>query len=321
MNPMLTTNFSIDRENSTIHVNRDFAAPADMVWAAWTDSQILDQWWAPRPWRTETKAMDFSEGGRWHYAMIGPQEETHWCLLDYITITPGRSFSGVDAFCDSDGNINAELPRSTWNNTFTDKGASTAVDITIQFRSLEDLEAIVAMGFKEGFAMGMSNLDAFLSAQFRLRRDYKKSNTPRVSTYLNFAGNTEEAMTFYRDVFRTEFVGGTIQRFGAIEPPPGAPPMSEEDKNLVLHAEIELFGGHILMATDAPESMGFILTRGNTMHINVEPPSREEADRLFNELSAGGTVTMPMQDMFWGAYYGSFTDRYGTNWMLNYQQR
>ncbi|WP_226789754.1 VOC family protein [Flagellimonas hadalis] len=90
---------------------------------------------------------------------------------------------------------------------------------------------------------------------------------------------------------------------------------------MVLHIELPLLGGHILMGTDAPKEMGFTLTQGNTMHIQLEPDSKEEAQRLFDELSIDGKIEMPIQDMFWGAYYGSFTDKYGINWMINFQNR
>lgn len=140
-----------------------------------------------------------------------------------------------------------------------------------------------------------------------------------VSTYLNFANKTEEAFNFYKSVFHTEF-SGSIQRFKDIPQPEGMPPMSEADKNLVVHVELPILGGHKLMGTDAPEVMGFTVNIGNNVHISLHPDSKEEADRLFNELSAGGKVTMPMQVMFWGDYYGGFTDKYGVQWMINYHE-
>ncbi len=97
--------------------------------------------------------------------------------------------------------------------------------------------------------------------------------------------------------------------------------MPENVKKMVLHVELPLLGGHILMATDAPKEFGFTVTPGNNMHINLEPESREEAKRLFDELSEGGKIEMPIQDMFWGAYFGSFQDQYGINWMINYQEK
>lgn len=138
----------------------------------------------------------------------------------------------------------------------------------------------------------------------------------RVSTYLNFPGTTEAAFNFYRSVFGGDF-NGPVHRFADIPPQPGQPPMPEADKQMVMHVELPILGGHIIMGTDAPESMGFTCRGGNNTHLNLEPDTRAEADRLFNALSAGGKVEMPMQDMFWGAYFGSFTDRFGINWMIN----
>jgi PhnB protein len=139
----------------------------------------------------------------------------------------------------------------------------------------------------------------------------------RVSTYLNFIRNTEEAFNFYRSVFGGEFTAGRIARFGDIPSSEGGPQIAEADKDLVMHIELPIVGGHVLMGTDAPESMGFNLNFGNNVHINLEPDSRAETKKLFDALSAGGKVTMELQDMFWGAYYGSCTDKFGVQWMVN----
>jgi len=138
----------------------------------------------------------------------------------------------------------------------------------------------------------------------------------RVSTYLNFADNTEQAFQFYRTVFGGEFIGG-IRRFEQIPPQEGAPPMGEELKNLVMHVELPILGGHVPLGPDAPPSIGFHVQFGNNVHINLEPDTREESKRLFDALSAGGTVSMPIQDMFWGAYFGSLTDQFGIHWTIN----
>lgn len=138
----------------------------------------------------------------------------------------------------------------------------------------------------------------------------------RTSTYLNFTDNTEEVFNFYKSIFGGEFVGG-VARFGDIPPQEGTPPLADGDRNLVMHIELAILGGHHLMGTDAPASMGFKVNIGNNVHINLEPDTKEEAMRLFTALSAGGKITMPLQDMFWGAYYGSCTDKYGVQWMVN----
>lgn len=137
---------------------------------------------------------------------------------------------------------------------------------------------------------------------------------------MNFERNTEEAFNFYRQVFGTEFTG-EIQRMGNEPAQPGQPPLADADRNLVLHVALPILGGHILMGTDAPESMGFHLAKGNNMHINLEPGSRWDADRLFKGLSDGGEVSMLLQEMFWGDYFGSCTDKFGINWMINYTSK
>ncbi len=141
----------------------------------------------------------------------------------------------------------------------------------------------------------------------------------RVNTYLNFNRNTEEAFNFYKQIFGGEFERG-ISRFGDIPPQESTPPLAEDDKNLVMHVALPILGGHLLMGTDAPESMGMTVIAGNNVHISLEPDSRAETERLFKALSAGGKVTMDLQDMFWGAYYGSCVDKYGIQWMVNFRK-
>jgi PhnB protein len=138
---------------------------------------------------------------------------------------------------------------------------------------------------------------------------------PRVSTYLNFPRETAAAFAFYKSVFGTEYVAGQTMRFGDM--PAGGPPLADADRDLLVHIELPILGGHVLMGTDAPESMGFAFVRGNGNHIMLEPDTRAETERLFTALSAGGNVTMPLQDMFWGAYYGAFIDQFGVHWMVN----
>lgn len=142
-----------------------------------------------------------------------------------------------------------------------------------------------------------------------------------VSTYLNFERNTEEAFLFYKSVFGTDFTGPGIARLGDMPPQEGMPPLAESDRNLVIHVELPILGGHLLMGTDAPESMGFKINFGNNVHINLQPDSRAETQRLFKALSEGGKVTMELQDMFWGDYFGSCTDRFGVQWMFNCSEK
>lgn len=138
-----------------------------------------------------------------------------------------------------------------------------------------------------------------------------------VSTYLNFARNTEEAFLFYKKVFGTEFQGDGIMRMGDVPPQEGVPPLDPKDKDLVMHVCLPILGGHQLMGTDAPESMGFNVSFGNNIYINLETDTRKETERLFNALSEGGKVTMPLTDMFWGDYFGSCVDKFGVQWMFN----
>lgn len=138
----------------------------------------------------------------------------------------------------------------------------------------------------------------------------------RVSTYLNFPRQTEEAFMFYKSVFGGDFVG-EINRLGDVPLQEGQSPVLEEDKNLVMHVVLPILGGHMLMGTDAPESMGFTVNFGNNIYINLEPDTRTETDRLFNALSTDGAVGIPLSEMFWGDYFGSCTDKYGVQWMFN----
>jgi PhnB protein len=139
----------------------------------------------------------------------------------------------------------------------------------------------------------------------------------RVGTYLNFVRNTEEAFNFYKSVFGGEFEGTGIMRLGDAPPGEGMPPLPEADKNLVMHVSLPILDGHLLMGTDAPESMGFKVTFGNNVHICLDPPTKAETKKLFDKISAGGKVTMDLQDMFWGSYYGTCIDKFGVQWMFN----
>jgi PhnB protein len=138
----------------------------------------------------------------------------------------------------------------------------------------------------------------------------------KVSTYLNFARETEEAFNFYKQVFNTDFVGG-IMRFGDVPPQPGAPELPEEDKNLVMHCMLPIIGDHFLMGSDAPESCGFKVNPGNNYYIMLQPDTREETKKLFDALSEGGVIEQDLTEMFWGDYYGSLKDKFGVQWMFD----
>lgn len=306
-------------KGSQLTVTRVFNAPLELVWRAWTEAELLDQWWAPKPWKSVTKSMDFKEGGQRLYAMVGPNNEEHWCITNYNTISPHKHFTGEDAFADKDGNVNKEFPVAEFKNQFERESENTRVVITTKYATEADLKQIIEMGMKEGLSMAFDNLDAYIKQQFNLRNELRTDSQPRVTTYLNFPGNTEEAFTFYRSVFKTEFSGKGIQRFGDLPADANHPPVSESIKKMVLHVELPILGGHVLMGTDAPKEMGFTLKTGNNMHICLEPNTREETQRLFDELSRGGNVTMPLKDMFFGSFFGECADKYGINWMFNFK--
>lgn len=137
----------------------------------------------------------------------------------------------------------------------------------------------------------------------------------KLNAYLNFNGQTEAAFNFYKSVFGGEFA--SIQRFNEVPGLPGLDQMTEQEKNGIMHVALPV-GQDTLFGTDTVASMGHPQVSGNNISITIEPESKEEAERLFNGLAAGGTVTMPLQDMFWGAYYGMCTDPFGVQWMVNY---
>lgn len=154
--------FSVDKENSTIYIKRDFNATLQKVWQAWTTAELLDRWWGPEPWRAETKAMDFREGGYWLYAMVGPEGERHWGRLDYIEIKNEESFRAKDGFCDENGTPSSELPQNLWEIVFRETDGKVLVDMILIFDNPEDLETNIQMGFKEGFTIGLNQLDELL---------------------------------------------------------------------------------------------------------------------------------------------------------------
>lgn len=139
----------------------------------------------------------------------------------------------------------------------------------------------------------------------------------KIYSYLNFAGQAEDAFTFYKSVFGTEFDGG-IARFGDVPASEGMPELSDADKQLIMNVQLPIGGGHMLMGSDVPDGMGGqALNKGNNFYIGVQTDTREEADALFAALSAGGKVEMALAEMFWGDYFGSLADKFGTQWMIN----
>ena len=164
MNSNLLFDFSVNKESNTILITREFNANLDLVWQTWTNAELLDQWWAPKPYKTETSSLDFREGGRWLYAMVSPENERIWCKANYKAIEMQKVISWLDAFCDEKGNDISEKPNSFWTSIFTETNSITTIKITLQHDKLEDLEMMLEMGFKEGFSMGLQNLDELLSS-------------------------------------------------------------------------------------------------------------------------------------------------------------
>ena len=162
MSKNLAFDFSVDKESKTIKIKREFAADRALVWDAYTKSEILDQWWAPKPWKARTKSMDFREGGKWLYAMVGPEGEEHWALAQFSRIKPQQAYTGVDAFTDAEGNINESMPQSKWDVSFSDKDEDTLVEFKISYDDLAQLEATIEMGFKDGMRIAMEGLDELL---------------------------------------------------------------------------------------------------------------------------------------------------------------
>jgi|SRR5690554_1583597 len=163
MNSNLIFDFIVNKENKTIHITREFDADLELVWQAWTTSELLDQWWGPQPWRAETKTMDFREGGFWLYAMVSPKGEKHWAKTDFVSIVKEKSFSSKGGISDENGVLNSEFPQNLWENTFLQEDNKVRVDMLLIYDTLADLEMEIEMGFKEGMTVDFQQLDQLLS--------------------------------------------------------------------------------------------------------------------------------------------------------------
>jgi uncharacterized protein YndB with AHSA1/START domain len=153
--------FIVDKETKTVFITKEFDAKRDLVWDAYTKPEILDQWWAPKPWASRTKVMEFREGGRRFYAMVSPEGAERWAVQKYTSITPKTNFKFLNAFADKDEN--PELPGSDWDLNFTEQDGTTKVSISIYNESLERLEKMIEMGFREGFTMTLNYLEELLT--------------------------------------------------------------------------------------------------------------------------------------------------------------
>src|ERR1700744_4283057 len=157
----LLFDFTVDKASKTVFVNKEFDADLSLVWDAFTKQGILDQWWAPKPWMSKTKFMDFKVGGKRFYAMVGPEGQEHWSLQKFTSISPKTNFKMLNAFADKDEN--PDLPGSDWDLNFSDQNGTTKVSIAIYNESMARLEHRVEMGFKEGFTMTWNYLEDLLA--------------------------------------------------------------------------------------------------------------------------------------------------------------
>ena len=154
--------FIVNKETKTVDITKAFDAPRDLVWDAYTRPELLDKWWAPKPYASKTKAMEFREGGRRFYAMVSPEGEERWVLQEYRSITPKTNFTFFNAFADE--NEKPDLPGSDWDLSFSEQNGTTTVSISIYNESLERLERMVEFGFREGTIAQFQNLDELLAA-------------------------------------------------------------------------------------------------------------------------------------------------------------
>ena len=155
--------FKKDLENKKMYITREFDAPVEKVWRCWTEPELLDQWWAPEPYKTVTVKMDFQNGGRWLYYMISPEGNKHYGRADYREIIPIKTYSAIDTFCDEHGNADEQFPGMDWKVKFVPTGNISRVEVVISFASVEVMEKIIEMGFQEGFTMAHGNLDKLLA--------------------------------------------------------------------------------------------------------------------------------------------------------------
>ena len=161
MRKELIFDFTVDKAAKTVHITREFDAELSLVWDAFTQAELLDQWTAPKPWSARTKHMDFKVGGRRFYAMISPEGQERWAIQTYTSISPKTNFKMFNAFADADEN--PELPGSDWDYTFSEQDGVTKVSIAIFNESLARMERMLEMGFTEGYKASMSNLENLLA--------------------------------------------------------------------------------------------------------------------------------------------------------------
>jgi len=297
-----------DTSDREIRLSRLLNAPIELVWEVWTNPDHIKNWWGPNGFTNTISKMDVAVEGEWDLVMHGPDGTDYKNKSIFKEIVKHKKivYEHVSG------------PKFLASIEFESQQEKTFISWHMLFESKEQfIQVVKTFKADEGLKQNIDKLNSYVLAQHTIRQQLKTNHMARISTYLNFPGNTEAAFNFYKTVFKTDFSGDGIKRFGELPPMEGQPPLSEADKKLILHIELPILAGHVLMASDAPESMGFKVNFGNNYYINLEPDSRAETKRLFDELSMGGKVTQELQDMFWGAYYGSCTDKFGVNWMVN----
>jgi uncharacterized protein YndB with AHSA1/START domain len=155
--------FTKDMAAKKLHVIREFNAPVEKIWKAWITPELLEKWWGPKPWTAVTKSMDFTVGGVWLYAMVGPHGQKHWSHVKFTAIDEGKSFSADATFCDGEGNFLPNSPTGHWKNTFIGMGDKSRVEVELSFDEETDMKTLVEMGFEGGFTMGLNQLEELLA--------------------------------------------------------------------------------------------------------------------------------------------------------------
>jgi uncharacterized protein YndB with AHSA1/START domain len=167
--------FLVNKETKTVNITKEFDAPRDLVWDAYTKPELLDQWWAPKPFSSRTKVMEFKEGGRRFYAMVSPEGQERWVLQQYRSITPKTNFKFFNAFADE--NENPQLPGSDWDFNFSEADGRTTVHVSIFNESLERMERMIEMGFTQGTEAQLKNLEELLASLQEPNTSIQEPNT------------------------------------------------------------------------------------------------------------------------------------------------
>ncbi|MHB1511565.1 MAG: SRPBCC domain-containing protein [Acidimicrobiales bacterium] len=309
-----------DPENLTLTLVAEFNATPEQVWTVWEDPRTLERWWGPPSWPATFTRHDFVVGGESRYHMTGPDGDTSSGYWQIQALDKPNRLDFTNGLAGPDGEPTPGMPPMSGHVTFEAIGTRTKMTVVSRFVDFAQMEMMLGMGMAEGMTEAIGQIDGIVvTASVRANDDTtggKRQPMPRVSTYLNFMGNTEEAFNFYKSVFGTEFLA-PISRMSDMPPSPGQPALSEAEKGMVMHVELPILAGHVIMGTDMLESLGHKRRLGNSMTINLELEERAEAERLFKLLSEDGSDQFGLMEVPWGAYWGTCADRYGIRWMFN----